>query len=188
MNLRYGVLGGGSWGTAIVKMLSENNDIINWYVRNEENVSLIRQKGKNSKYLRSVNLKMSKINPSSSIIEIVKKSDVLILAIPSPFVEYELKKIGELLITKRIFSALKGVIPESNLIVSEHLNKFYNVPFSQIGIITGPCHAEEVALEKLSYLTVACKNENIGTEMANSLMSNYINVKFSKLIVLKRQL
>ena len=180
MNLRYGVLGGGSWGTAIVKMLSENNDIINWYVRNEENVSLIRQKGKNSKYLRSVNLKMSKINPSSSIIEIVKKSDVLILAIPSPFVEYELKKIGELLIKKRIFSALKGVIPESNLIVSEHLNKFYNVPFSQIGIITGPCHAEEVALEKLSYLTVACKNENIGTEMANSLMSNYINVKFSK--------
>mgnify|MGYP001156773289 FL=1 len=180
MNLRYGVLGGGSWGTAIVKMLSENNDVINWYVRSDENVSSIKENGKNPKYLRSVNLKMSKINPSSSIIEVVNKSEVLILAIPSPFVDDELKKIKHLISEKKIFSALKGVIPESHLIVSEHLNKFYKIPFSQIGIITGPCHAEEVALEKLSYLTVACKNKAIGTEMTNSLMSNYINVKFSK--------
>ena len=107
MNLRYGVLGGGSWGTAIVKILSENNDVINWYVRSDENVSSIKENGKNPKYLRSINLKMSKINPSSSIIEVVNKSEVLILAIPSPFVDDELKKIKHLISEKKIFSALK---------------------------------------------------------------------------------
>ena len=161
-------------------MLLENNRFVNWYVRNEEDVQFIKNKGRNSKYLQSVVFDKSKINPSSSIRETVTNSEIIILAIPSPFLDTELKKIGDLIIGKTIFSALKGVIPESHLIVSEHLNEFYKVPFSKIGIITGPCHAEEVALEKLSYLTVACKNEKNGREMANSLMSSYINVKFSK--------
>ena len=180
MNNKFAVLGGGSWGTAIVKMLLENNKVVNWYVRNEEDVQFIKNKGRNSKYLQSVVFDKSKINPSSSIRETVTNSEIIILAIPSPFLATELKKISDLIIGKIIFSALKGVIPESHLIVSEHLNKFYKVPFSKIGIITGPCHAEEVALEKLSYLTVACKNEKNGREMANSLMSSYISVKFSK--------
>ena len=180
MNNKFAVLGGGSWGTAIVKMLLENNKIVNWYIRNEEDVQFIKNKGRNSKYLQSVVFDKSKINPSSSIRETVTNSEIIILAIPSPFLDTELKKISDLIIGKTIFSALKGVIPESHLIVSEHLNEFYKVPFSKIGIITGPCHAEEVALEKLSYLTVACKNEKNGREMANSLMSSYINVKFSK--------
>lgn len=180
MNNKFAVLGGGSWGTAIVKMLLENNKIVNWYIRNEEDVQFIKNKGRNSKYLQSVVFDKSKINPSSSIRETVINSEIIILAIPSPFLDTELKKISDLIIGKTIFSALKGVIPESHLIVSEHLNEFYKIPFSSIGIITGPCHAEEVALEKLSYLTVACKNEKNGREMANSLMSSYINVKFSK--------
>ena len=180
MNNKFAVLGGGSWGTAIVKMLLENNKIVNWYIRNEEDVQFIKNKGRNSKYLQSVVFDKSKINPSSSVRETVINSEIIILAIPSPFLDTELKKISDLIIGKTIFSALKGVIPESHLIVSEHLNEFYKVPFSKIGIITGPCHAEEVALEKLSYLTVACKNEKNGREMANSLMSSYINVKFSK--------
>tara|TARA_B100000780_G_scaffold76053_1_gene51279 strand:- start:4695 stop:5684 length:990 start_codon:yes stop_codon:yes gene_type:complete len=180
MNNKFAVLGGGSWGTAIVKMLLENNKIVNWYIRNEEDVQFIKNKGRNSKYLQSVVFDKSKINPSSSIRGTVINSEIIILAIPSPFLDTELKKISDLIIGKTIFSALKGVIPESHLIVSEHLNEFYKIPFSSIGIITGPCHAEEVALEKLSYLTVACKNEKNGREMANSLMSSYINVKFSK--------
>ena len=180
MKLNIAVLGGGSWGTAIVKMLCENVNCVNWYIRNEENVLSLNKSGRNSNYLRSVNLNVNKIKPSSSIIDVVKKSDVLILAIPSPFVDLELLKIKDILCEKKIFSALKGVIPESNLIVSEHLNKYYNVPSSNIGIITGPCHAEEVALEKLSYLTVASQNKDIGTAMTKSLSSNYINVKYSK--------
>ena len=146
MNNTYAVLGGGSWGTAIVKMLCENNNIVNWYIRSEEDVLFIKKKSRNSKYLQSVVFDKSKINPSSSIREIVAKSDIIILAIPSPFLDTELKKISDLLKDKILFSALKGVIPESHLIVSEHLNEFYKIPFSKIGIITGPCHAEEVAL------------------------------------------
>ena len=97
MNLKYGVLGGGSWGTAIVKMLCENNDSINWYIRNDEDVSFIKEKGKNPKYLRSVNLQNKKINISSSITKISEESDIIIIAIPSPFVDTELKKIKHLL-------------------------------------------------------------------------------------------
>ena len=159
MNNKYAVLGGGSWGTAIVKMLCENNNIVNWYVRKDEDAQFIRNKGRNPKYLRSVVFDKSKINPSSSIREIVDRSEIIILAIPSPFLETELNKISDLIEKKTLFSALKGVVPESHLIVSEHLNEFYNISFSKIGIITGPCHAEEVGLEKVSYLTIAYKNE-----------------------------
>jgi len=180
MNLKYGVLGGGSWGTAIVKMLCENNDSINWYVRSDKDVSFLKEKGKNPKYLRSVILQNKKLNISSSITKISEESDLIIIAIPSPFVDTELKKIKHLLSEKIIFSALKGVVPTSHLIVSEHLNKFYEIPFSNIGILTGPCHAEEVALEKLSYLTIACQNQEIGLKLKSDLSSNYIYVKYSK--------
>ena len=180
MNKKYGILGGGSWGTAIAKILSENNKLVNWYVRNDENVKYLKKFGKNPTYLRSVIFNKKKINVSSSIKEITETSDIIILAIPSPFLENELMKIKLQLKNKIIFSALKGVVPKTHLIVSEHLNKYYKISLDKIGIITGPCHAEEVALDKLSYLTVACKNKSIGEEMKTALESNYIKVKFSK--------
>ena len=179
MKKRYGVLGGGSWGTAIVKILLEKNPSVNWYLRNEENIEYINKYKKNPNYLSSLVLNINKIKLSSCIEETVKNSDVIILAIPSPFLDSELKKIKSSLIDKIIFSALKGVVPESHLIVSEHLNLVYNVPFSKIGIITGPCHAEEVALEKLSYLTIACKNQKAGESMRESLDTNFIKAKLS---------
>ena len=180
MRKKYGVLGGGSWATALIKILSEKNKSINWYIRNEENISYLKNHNKNPNYLKSLVLDVNKIILSSSIEETVKNSDVIILAIPSPFLDSELKKIKSSLTGKTIFSALKGVVPESHLIVSEHLNQVYKVPFSKIGIITGPCHAEEVALEKLSYLTVACKNHDIGESMRESLDTKFIKAKLSK--------
>jgi len=180
MKKSYGILGGGSWGTALVKILSENNKSINWYVRNPKNVEHIQNFHKNPNYLRSVFLNTKKINLSSSIEEVVRNSTVIILAIPSPFLDAELQKIKTLINDKPIFSALKGVVPKSHLIVSEHLNKIYNIPLSKIGIITGPCHAEEVALEKLSYLTVACKNQDLGESMRKSLENSFIKAKLSK--------
>ena len=180
MNKKYGVLGGGSWGTAIVKILTENNNLINWYVRNEDNVNYLREFKKNPHYLTSVMFDVKKLNISSSINEVVESSDIIILAIPSPFLASELMKVKSLLKEKIIFSALKGVVPESHLIVSEHLNEFYDVSLSKIGIITGPCHAEEVALDKLSYLTVACQAGQIGKDMKTSLESKKIKVKLSK--------
>ena len=180
MRKKYGVLGGGSWATALIKILLEKNKSINWYIRNEENISYLKNHNKNPNYLKSLVLDVNKIILSSSIEETVKNSDVIILAIPSPFLDSELKKIKSSLTGKTIFSALKGVVPESHLIVSEHLNQVYKVPFSKIGIITGPCHAEEVALEKLSYLTVACKNQDIGESMRESLDTKFIKAKLSK--------
>ena len=180
MKKLYGVLGGGSWGTALVKILLEKNESINWYVRNEENLVHIKKFKRNPNYLRSLVLDTEKIKLSDSIEKVVKNSDIIILAIPSPFLDSELKKIKSSLSSKTIFSALKGVVPESHLIVSEHLNKVYNLPLSKIGIITGPCHAEEVALEKLSYLTVACKNQAIGESMRESLDTKFIKAKLSK--------
>ena len=179
MKNSYGILGGGSWGTALVKILSENSESINWYVRNPENVEHIQNFHRNPNYLRSVLLDINKIKLHSSIEEIVTNSTVIILAIPSPFLDSELQKIKTLISKKTVFSALKGVVPESHLIVSEHLNKIYDIPLSKIGIITGPCHAEEVALEKLSYLTVACKNQYIGESMRKSLETSFIKAKFS---------
>ena len=175
----FGVLGGGSWGTALVKILLENNKYVNWYLRNEETIEFIKKFKKNPNYLRALNIDTSKAKLSSSIEKTVKNSTIIILAIPSPFLDSELKKIKSSLNKKTIFSALKGVVPQTHLIVSEHLNKIYNVPFSKIGIITGPCHAEEVALEKLSYLTVACKNSEIGKFMKHSLGTKFIRVKIS---------
>ena len=176
----FGVLGGGSWGTALVKILSENCDKINWYVRNQENVDYINKFKSNSNYLSSISLKTNKINVSASIKDVTKNSEILVLAIPSPFLNSELKKIDNLIIDKHIFSALKGVVPDSHLVVSEHLNQKYGVPLSNIGIITGPCHAEEVALEKLSYLTVASQDAQIGQFVKKSLQTKFINSKFSK--------
>ena len=180
MKKTFGILGGGSWGTAIVKILSHNLTTLNWYVRSEENATYIKKFKKNPNYLRSVNLNKNNIRVSSSIEEIIKNSDILILAIPSPFLDLELQKIKLFLNNKYIFSALKGVVPDSNLVVSEHLNSIYNIPKNKIGIITGPCHAEEVALEKLSYLTIACDDHVLGEYVKSSFETNFIRVKLSR--------
>tara|TARA_B100000575_G_scaffold97107_1_gene77472 strand:- start:344 stop:1333 length:990 start_codon:yes stop_codon:yes gene_type:complete len=180
MKKTFGILGGGSWGTAIVKILSHNLTTLNWYVRGEENASYIKKFKKNPNYLRSVNLNKNNIRVSSSIEEVVKNSDILVLAIPSPFLDLELQKIKLFLNNKYIFSALKGVVPDSNLVVSEHLNSIYNIPKNKIGIITGPCHAEEVALEKLSYLTIACDDHVLGEYVRSSFETNFIRVKLSR--------
>ena len=180
MKKTFGILGGGSWGTAIVKILSHNLTTLNWYVRSEENASYIKKFKKNPNYLRSVNLNKNNIRVSSSIEEVVKNSDILVLAIPSPFLDLELQKIKLFLNNKYIFSALKGVVPDSNLVVSEHLNSIYNIPKNKIGIITGPCHAEEVALEKLSYLTIACDDHVLGEYVRSSFETSFIRVKLSR--------
>ena len=180
MKKTFGVLGGGSWGTAIVKILSHNLTSLNWYVRSEENAIYIKNYKKNPNYLRSVNLNKNTIRVSSSIEQVVKNSDILVLAIPSPFLNLELQKIKLSLNNKYIFSALKGVVPDTNLVVSEHLNSIYNIPKNKIGIITGPCHAEEVALEKLSYLTIACDDLLMGEYVRNSFETNFIRVKLSR--------
>ena len=180
---KYAVIGGGSWATAIVKMLSENCSEIGWYMRNESAIEHLQTEFHNPNYLSSVEFDIKMLKLSSDINEVIENADVLIFAIPSAFLHQELSPLKVSLSNKIVFSAIKGIVPESSLIVGEHFHKQYNIPFENIGVITGPCHAEEVALERLSYLTIACANTEYSTLIANSLSSWYIKCKLSDDII-----
>jgi len=134
---RFAVIGGGSWGTAIVKMLCENVSILNWYVRSPETVTYIREHKHNPNYLSSVELHDNQINVSDDINEIIESADYLIFVVPSAFLHSELQKINVDLSNKIIFSAIKGIVPESSLIVGEHFHKTYNIPYENIGVVSG---------------------------------------------------
>ena len=180
---KFAVIGGGSWATAIAKMLCVNLPEIIWYMRNEEAIEHIKTQHHNPNYLSSVEFNISKLKLTNNINEAVAYADYLIFAIPSAFLGGELKKLTENLKDKVIFSAIKGIVPETSLIVGEHFNKVYNIPFENIGVITGPCHAEEVALERLSYLTIACGDANKAKIVAKCLSGNYIKAKISDDII-----
>ncbi len=181
--LRFGVFGGGSWGTAIVKMLTENLDQVGWYMRSDSAIRHIIKEGHNPNYLSSVEFEVDQLHLSHDINEIVEASDVLIFAIPSAFLEGELQQLTASLEGKIIFSAIKGIVPESGLIVGEHFHEKYQIPFENIGVLTGPCHAEEVALERLSYLTIACADAKKAKMVAKHLKSEYIRTKISDDII-----
>jgi len=180
---KIAVVGGGSWATAIVKMLSENLETVGWYMRNEQAIEHILENEHNPNYLRSAELKASQLDLSSDINKTVKSYDILIFAIPSAFLTQELNKLRASLTDKVIFSAIKGIVPETGLIIGEHFNETYNIPLENIGVITGPCHAEEVAMERLSYLTIACQDEEKATFVGNALKSWYIKIKISDDII-----
>jgi glycerol-3-phosphate dehydrogenase (NAD(P)+) len=182
-NIKFAMLGGGSWATAIVKMLTENADVVNWYMRNTDAIEHIRTQKHNPNYLSSVEFHTEQLNLTNDINEAVTNADVLIFAIPSAFLENELKQLTADIKDKIIFSAIKGIVPESSLIVGEHFNVNYNIPFENIGVITGPCHAEEVALERLSYLTIACADTEKAKLVAKHLSSDYIKTKISDDII-----
>jgi glycerol-3-phosphate dehydrogenase (NAD(P)+) len=180
---KIAVLGGGSWATAIVKILSENIETVGWYMRNRTAIEHIKKNNHNPNYLRAADVYASQLDLSSDIDSIVANYDILIFAIPSAFLMSELEKLKEPLKNKIVFSAIKGIVPETGLIVGEHFHKEYGIPFDNIGVITGPCHAEEVAMERLSYLTIACQNEDNAKLMSSSLKSWYIKTKTSDDII-----
>lgn len=177
------VLGGGSWATAIVKMLSENSDEIWWYMRSVYVIEHIKRNKHNPNYLSSAVLQPEKLKLSDDINKIISSADCLIFAIPSAFLKSELDKITVSLKGKIIFSAIKGIVPESGLIVGEHFHKKLGISYDDIGVITGPCHAEEVAMERLSYLTIASQNEDKANCMADQLSGRYIKIKISDDII-----
>ena len=182
-NSKIGILGGGSWGTAIVKMLGENVDALNWWMRNEDAIKHIQKFGHNPNYISDAELKKNKLNISSDINEIVENSDYLVLAVPSAFLKSTLESLKISIKDKIIISAIKGIVPENNTIVGEFIHNQYNVPYVNIGVITGPCHAEEVALERLSYLTIACANEDHANFLAEHISSEYIKCTTSEDVV-----
>lgn len=182
-NLKFAVIGGGSWATAIAKMLCVNLSEISWYMRNDAAIEHIQKYKHNPNYLSSVEFDTNKLKLTNNINEAVEYADYVIFAIPSAFLDSELKNLTVSLADKIIFSAIKGIVPETSLIVGEHFHIQYDIPYYNIGVITGPCHAEEVALERLSYLTIACGDPDKAKIVAKTLSGNYIKAKISDDII-----
>ncbi len=171
---RCGVIGYGSWATALVKILLENEALINWHITNEEVAQHILKHNVNPKYLSSVYLDTSKLHISGDLDAIVSESDVLLLAVPSAFLKSVLEKLSQSLEDKFVISAIKGIVPDEYVTIAEYLNERFGLPFEQIGILTGPCHAEEVALERLSYLNVVAKSEENARLLVEKFSCDYI--------------
>ncbi len=182
-NKKFAVIGGGSWATALAKMLCENQEKIAWYMRSTYALEHLKQQKHNPNYLSSVAFDTNKLQLTNDINEAIQFADVIIFAIPSAFLSGELEKMTASLEGKIIFSAIKGIVPETSLIVGEHFHEIFNISYDNIGVITGPCHAEEVALERLSYLTIACSDKEKAKYVAKNLASYYIKTKTSDDIV-----
>ena len=179
---KIAVVGGGSWATAIVKILSDNliDKEIYWWMRNNDAIEHIRRYNHNPHYLSSVQIKVPDENISSDLKSIIAVSDLILLNVPAAFLKEALKDISsDDLKGKKIISAIKGIVPDENMIIGEFMNQHYHIPFSDIIVISGPCHAEEVALEKLSYLTIASQDSNLAAHFASMLNTRYIKTNVS---------
>lgn len=153
---KIGILGGGTWATALAKIMLAHEKHINWYMRRPEQIEEFKKFGRNPSYLSNVEFNTDRITFYSDINEVVENSDTLILAVPSPFLKSHLEKMNVRIDDKFVISAIKGIISPENIVVTDYLKQYYNVASENIAIIGGPCHAEEIALERLTYPTIAC--------------------------------
>jgi glycerol-3-phosphate dehydrogenase (NAD(P)+) len=177
---KVAVLGGGSWATAIVKILSTNLKYVYWWVREPEIVEGIRSFGHNPLYLNEAQLNNKKIRISNNLKQVVKKADLIVLVIPSAYIHDSLSVLPKNAFEgKMVISATKGLIQEHRLPVSHYLQQFYGVPEERLGIIMGPSHAEEIARERLTYLTSASGNLNLAEDVANLFRNRYVMTNLS---------
>ena len=174
------VIGGGSWATAIVKILSNGSDKINWWVRSSETVEFVRKYKHNPSYLSDVEVNLDKVNVNNDLKKSIADSAIIILAVPSAFLKPTIEKLNaDDFNGKVVFSAIKGIVPDELLIVGEYMQQKFGVPVGSVGVITGPCHAEEVAMERLSYLTIACQTQENAKVLADKLNCRYIKTTVS---------
>ncbi|RPH33158.1 MAG: glycerol-3-phosphate dehydrogenase [Bacteroidales bacterium] len=171
---RVSVIGSGSWATAIVKILHENLPQMGWYIREREIIDHLKKHHHNPQFLSSVLFDTSRLNISNDINEIVRNSDILVFVVPSAYLKTWLEPLTESFENKYIVSAIKGIVPHDNTTIAEYFFKQYSVPFDRLGIISGPSHAEEVSLERLSYLTFSFKEKVKAREVADLFERHYI--------------
>ncbi|MFV0484002.1 MAG: NAD(P)H-dependent glycerol-3-phosphate dehydrogenase [Bacteroidales bacterium] len=169
------IIGGGSWATAMAKILLENVESIKWFIRSEENIDLFKKYQHNPGYLRGVHFNTDRITFFSDVKDAVRSADIIVLAIPSAFLNDTLQELSpEDFKDKLLVSSIKGIVPKRRLLVSDYLKQVFNVPDDNIIVVGGPCHAEEIALEKLSYLTVVCTSEANAKIIEQCLICQYI--------------
>ena len=174
--MRFGVIGSGSWATALVKILTDNGHRVHWWVRNEASIRHIQTRHHNPQYLSSVYFDTSLLSLSSQVQNVVAACDCLVMAVPSAYTSATLEGLDrKALQGKKILSAIKGILPEHNLLLNEYLNREFDVDPADYFTVMGPCHAEEVAAEKLSYLTFSGLDEALTRELAACFATEYLN-------------
>lgn len=183
---KVGIMGGGSWATALAKIVLSSEPQINWYFRSNKHIKEFRQLRHNPNYLSSVTFDLDRIDfyADGEINDFFRDSDTIILAIPSPYIKTYLKRVKtSILKDKIVINAIKGIVPEENLLVSEYLRQEKEMPKTRIGVVSGPCHAEEIAKEGLSYLTVGAFDLNIAIEMSRIFSNSYVRCAVSQDVV-----
>jgi glycerol-3-phosphate dehydrogenase (NAD(P)+) len=174
--MRFGIIGSGSWATALAKILTDNGNTIHWWIRNADTIELIKKRKHNPHYLSVAYFDPAQLILSNNIIEVVDQSDTLVIAVPSAFVLDALSSLPKDAFNgKQIVSAIKGILPDTNELLNDYLLKEFNVPIEKYFSILGPCHAEEVAAEKLSYLTFSGVNESNAYDIARYFHTEYLN-------------
>lgn len=180
---KIAIVGGGSWATAIAKIVVQHTHHIGWYMRRDDRIEDFKRLGHNPAYLMSVHFNINEIFFSSDINKIADSYDTLVFVTPSPYLTNHLRKLKTRLHDKFIVTAIKGLVSDENLICSEFFHQMYDVPYDNIACIGGPSHAEEVALERLSYLTVGCSDQDKAQAFADILSSEFIKTKTSQDVV-----
>ncbi|MGZ3838911.1 MAG: NAD(P)H-dependent glycerol-3-phosphate dehydrogenase [Flavisolibacter sp.] len=171
-----GVIGNGSWATALVKILTDNGQKVNWWIRNEQSIEHIKKRRHNPHYLPSANFDISLLNLSHDVQTVIEASDLLVMAVPSAFIKQVLEEVEiSSLKDKKILSAIKGLVPGEDVLLNEYLHRAFEVPLDHYFAVLGPCHAEEVAAEKLSYLTFSGTDEETARAIAALFKTAYIN-------------
>ncbi len=171
-----GVIGNGSWATALVKMLTDNGQEVNWWIRKEESIAYIKRRRHNPNYLSSVNFDISLLHLSTDVQQVVDASELLVMAVPSAYIHNVLDGIDQnSLKDKKILSAIKGLVPNTDALLNDHLHAQFDLPLKNYFAVLGPCHAEEVAAEKLSYLTFSGVDEKATEQIAALFKTAYIN-------------
>ena len=180
---KIAIIGGGSWATAIAKIVVGHTHHIGWYMRRDDRIEDFKRLGHNPAYLVGVRFDTNEISFSSDINNIVDKYDTLVFVTPSPYLKNHLKKLKTRIKDKYVITAIKGIVPDENLVCSEYFHQVYDVPYSNLACLGGPSHAEEVALERLSYLTVACSDQEKAQAFADVLTSDFIKTKTSNDVI-----
>lgn len=173
-NLRYAMVGSGSWATALIKLLLNYQHSIHWFMRSQKNIDNIKENHHSRSYLQSVLLDPTRLNMSTDINEVIDSADVLVFAIPSAYFLSAMEKFTGSFEGKFIISAIKGFVDEKNLTIAEYFHQVHGVPYDRIGIISGPCHAEEVSMERLSYLTLTSKHIEVARALCDIFSCKYI--------------
>lgn len=172
--MNVAIIGSGSWATALAKIVMHNATDINWYIRKQETIDEFIEIRRNPNHLKWAYFDVSRIHFSADINAVIEQSDLLVLAVPSPYLKQSLNDIKVDMSNKMVISAVKGMIPDENLLVTEYMHQYFHVPKENLGVIAGPCHAEEIALERLSYLTVGCKDMQKAIEWSKLFDTPYV--------------